>query len=672
MNFTIPLLAIGDQSNLGKRISVVIHKRIKNQNENEETKTLPNRKRSNVWDYFTVDPGNPAQCICRICQESVSYNNQGTSTTLIKHLQTVHNIVLETFKRNAQLSYGSAWKTPKTSDVWDYFDRHPDNPEKTICKICNKLISYKNFGTSSMKQHMIHHKIGKEDEDESPKKPDGRTVKKSDVWDHFDKDPDDPEKTICKVCNKSIAYKNSGTTAMKVHLKHHQKGGPTRGDYKPRQAKSKAEDSLIKREEDTDEDGYSGPEDDNNYSDGDLSPKAENFLLKMSPKHEVEDNESGNDDPDFGFMDDNLEGEPDFEEGPTQDEPTISSGFDLGKVEKDPKREDGFQNLKSEQAENNPVKMETKDEMTTPVKLNIRAIENDERKDTSKSKKNVTPGTSARHKSQVWEYFEKEPDNPERTKCKVCGKGGFNYRNHNTGSMMRHIKEHKEGAKITINNVESEEDKSKIFFKKLKGESRKGKSKIWEYYDRDPENKSLSICKICLERVKYPRWEPWYMEKHLLTEHEIRVRERERWSAKPVKKLNPETGKVEMPAVKNRADKKREVWNYFNFLDESNSAVQCKLCQEVVHNNSKILDSGKLGDQCVKHMNGHNIKLEEQTCSVCGQTFDEKTKFNKHMKHHFLTPETGFPCKYCGKLWAFKSEREKHERSHAGEKPFKV
>ena len=141
MNFTIPLLAIGDQSNLGRKISVVIHKRIKNQNENDETKTLPNRKRS--------------------------------------------NIVLETFKRN-ELLYGSAWKTPKTSDVWDYFDRHPDNPEKTICKICNKLISYKNFGTSSMKTHMNHHKIGKEDEDESQKKPDGRTVKKSDVWDHFD------------------------------------------------------------------------------------------------------------------------------------------------------------------------------------------------------------------------------------------------------------------------------------------------------------------------------------------------------------------------------------------------------------------------------------------------------------------------------------------------------
>ena len=249
------------------------------------------------------------------------------------------------------------------------------------------------------------------------------------------------------------------------------------------------------------------------------------------------------------------------------------------------------------------------------------------------SKRKVTSGTSSvRHKSQVWEHFDKDPKNPERTICKVCGKGGFNYRNHNTGTMLKHIKEHKEGARTTNNNVE--EDKSKIFLRKLQGNSRIKKSKIWEFYDRDVLNKSMSICKICHERVKYPNWVPWYMEKHLLTEHEIRIRERERWSAKPVKKLNPETGKVEIPVTKTRADKKRKVWNHFTFLADDNSAVQCKLCQEVIHNNSKYLDGGKLGDKCVRHMNGHNIRLEEQTCSVCGKTFDEKKKFNKHMKLH--------------------------------------
>ena len=57
-------------------------------------------KRSKVWKYYIVDPGNPSQCICQICQESVSYNNQGTST-MIKHLQIAHTIILETIARKS-------------------------------------------------------------------------------------------------------------------------------------------------------------------------------------------------------------------------------------------------------------------------------------------------------------------------------------------------------------------------------------------------------------------------------------------------------------------------------------------------------------------------------------------------------------------------------------------
>ena len=83
-----------------------------------------------------------------------------------------------------------------------------------------------------------------------------------------------------------------------------------------------------------------------------------------------------------------------------------------------------------------------------------------------------------------------------------------------------------------------------------------------------------------------------------------------------IKKLSPVTGKVEIPITKTRSDKKRKVWNHFTFLADDNSAVQCKLCQKVIHNKSKYLDGGKLGDQCVRHMNGHNIRLEEQTCSM--------------------------------------------------------
>ena len=70
-----------------------------------------------------------------------------------------------------------------------------------------------------------------------------------------------------------------------------------------------------------------------------------------------------------------------------------------------------------------------------------------------------------------------------------------------------------------------------------------------------------------------------------------------------------------------------------------------------------------LYEQIIKHK-FYTDRIQET------QVFQDK--FNKHMKLHFLTPETGHACKYCGKLWLNKSEKEKHERTHASEKPFKV
>ena len=572
MRFTIPLLVIGEQPILGKRISVVIHKRLNKKETGQDD--------CNIFDGRKV----------------------------------------------------------KKSDVWDHFDKDPGNPHKTICKICNKSIVYKNRGTSAMKVHLMHHKIGVK---ESSKKFDGRTIKKSDVWDHFDRDPDDRAKTICKICRKSIVYNNGGTSAMKIHLKHHQKGGSARPAYKPRGEPESNNVLSVKKEEEVNlnqiaEDESNGMEDENHFVDGDMSPKPEEFYFKMSPKQEVEDNDRNNGDSDYSFLEDIPENEQDFPE----DLPEQSLDSSLGGKQSESECEAGssaFQRTKSESMEDKLDKLETEDKIPKPVMLNILKVKVNE-----KVKRNVSAGMSVRHKSQVWEYFEKDPANPERTICKVCGKGGFNYKRHNTGSMMRHIKDHKDVDGGTVNSKKE---------RKLKGENRKGKSRIWEYYDRDSENKFMSICKICQEKVKYPNWEPWYMEKHMLTKHDIRVRQRERWGSKPVLKLNPETGKVERPVVKSRQDKKREVWNYFNFLAEDNSAVSCKICLQEIHNTSKTLDGGTLANQLVKHMNGHNIRLEEQTCSVCGLTFDERSKFTVHMRLHFLTEENGHPCKYCGKLW---------------------
>ena len=101
MNFTIPLLTIGNQANVGKRISVVIHKKRKGEtlnNDNDDT-DYRKRKRSRAWDYFSIDPVDPSRGICKICQEPVGCNNQ-TTTPLIRHLEIVHFIIIDTITKH--------------------------------------------------------------------------------------------------------------------------------------------------------------------------------------------------------------------------------------------------------------------------------------------------------------------------------------------------------------------------------------------------------------------------------------------------------------------------------------------------------------------------------------------------------------------------------------------
>ena len=268
-----------------------------------------------------------------------------------------------------------------------------------------------------MKVHLMHHKIGVK---ESSKKFDGRTIKKSDVWDHFDRDPDDRAKTICKICRKSIVYNNGGTSAMKIHLKHHQKGGSARPAYKPRGEPESNNVLSVKKEEEVNlnqiaEDESNGMEDENHFVDGDMSPKPEELYFKMSPKQEVEDNDRNNGDSDYSFLEDIPENEQDFPE----DLPEQSLDSSLGGKPSESECEAGssaFQRTKSESMEDK----DTEDKIPKPVMLNILKVKVNE-----KVKRNVSAGMSVRHKSQVWEYFEKDPANPERTICKVCGKGGF-------------------------------------------------------------------------------------------------------------------------------------------------------------------------------------------------------------------------------------------------------
>ena len=170
------------------------------------------------------------------------------------------------------------------------------------------------------------------------------------------------------------------------------------------------------------------------------------------------------------------------------------------------------------------------------------------------------------------------------------------------------------------------------------------------------------------------------MSLHLRTQHSIDVAAKQKRkavsAAKPGRKavakeavVDPETGLVSNKAGKSYAKKKRrDIWQHFEVFPEDNSRARCKICHEVVVKGGKTIHASFI-HYLIPHLNQHGVKLEVETCSVCGQTFNSKEKRRKHETIH---KEKSLPCSHCGKMFRSKQQRENHERIHTGEKPFQV
>ena len=272
-------------------------------------------------------------------------------------------------------------------------------------------------------------------------------------------------------------------------------------------------------------------------------------------------------------------------------------------------------------------------------------------------------------RSKVWEHFFIDPDNPDQCICNICH-GAVSYINGGTSSMMSHIK----NDHVYLKVEPSFKQEPGLMNNRTDG-SRKKRSKVWEYFSIDPSNNQRCICVICKEQVNYLNKGTSSMTSHLKCEHDIWVikfstkkkepgavkKERNTPKKEPV--IDPETGEIKK-SVECRAKRRKELWKHFEAYPEDNLKALCKICQQLIF----ITEKSSISQTLVKHLNTHDIKLEMETCSVCGKTFEERAKRRKHEKNH----QAKCSCSYCGKLFSDNTARILHERTHTGEKPFQV
>ena len=222
-----------------------------NEKVDQEDKVEKRAVGSFVWNHFTKDK-DTGKGVCQHCGMSVTIPNGGT-TNLRTHIKKFHpekydetattpylraaaedqgepqyimdpesgEMVTEKEykKKQKKKRKDKGQEKKKSSVVWNFFHRDPEDETKVICQICFKVLTYNHTNsTASMLGHLRYHKVLQEDDEEIPCSECGKLLpNKAALKRHEKRSHRDVDKFVCSYCPKAFCTNTRRLIHERIH-----------------------------------------------------------------------------------------------------------------------------------------------------------------------------------------------------------------------------------------------------------------------------------------------------------------------------------------------------------------------------------------------------------------------------------------------------------------------